>query len=330
MIGGRSAAQLLGFVAVALLAMTSSLDARGSDGPPGAGAKSPEDEARAAMREGLAAFDRGDFEAALERYETAKRLVPNANAPYFFAAKALEKLGRFREAITNLELYLAKDPTVSDAAQVKDHIASLRAEHLPGRLSVHTNVAADDVLVLVDGKGVGRGEAVIEVTPGPHRVEARAPRRSAVSKDISIASDEEASLTLAFADASPPPPPPIVTPPDTTPPPPSAEPFPWRTVGWITGGVGVATVATSFVVDVALLGPKVDDFKRAYENLDERAGTLRTEVDHLQTGVAIGYVVGGVLIASGITLVLLAPNRAKAAPSGATRTIDSNPLRFRF
>ncbi len=328
MIGGRHAAQLLAFVAVALLAMTSSLDARGSDGPPGAGAKSPEDEARAAMREGLAAFDRGDFEAALERYETAKRLVPNANAPYFFAAKTLEKLGRFREAIMNLELYLAKDPTVSDAAQVKDHIASLRAEHLPGRLRVHTNAAADDVLVLVDGKEVGRGDAVIEVTPGPHRVEARAARRSAVSKDISITSDEEASLTLVFADASPPPPP-IVTPRDTTPPPPSSEPFPWRTVGWITCGVGVATVATSFVVDVALLGPKIDDFRRAYENLDDRASSLRTEVDHLQTGVAIGYVVGGVLIASGITLVLLAP-RAKTAPSGATRTIDSNPLRFRF
>lgn len=329
MIDGRHAAQLLTFVAVALLAMTSSLDARGSDSPPSTGTKSPEDEARAAMREGLAAFDRGDFEAALERYETAKRLVPNANAPYFFAAKALEKLGRFREAITNLELYLAKDPTVSDAAQVKEHIASLRAEHLPGRLRVHTNAAADDVLVLVDGKEVGRGEAVIEVTPGPHRVEARAPHRGAVSKDIAIASDEEASLTLAFTDDTPAPPP-IVTPPDTTPPPPSSEPFPWRTVGWITGGVGVATLATSFVVDVALLGPKVDDFKRAYENLDDRASTLRTEVDHLQTGVAIGYVVGGVLIASGITLVLLAPHRAKAAASGATSTIDSNPLRFRF
>ena len=50
------------------------------------------DAARAAMRRGLEALERHDATTALVEYETAKRLVPAANAPYYFAASALESL----------------------------------------------------------------------------------------------------------------------------------------------------------------------------------------------------------------------------------------------
>src|SRR5688572_17764802 len=86
-----------------------------------------EDEARTAMRRGLQAYAEGDAEAALAEYETAKRLAPAANAPYFHAGEALAKLGRWREAVESFEAYIAKDPTVSDSAAVKDRIASIRA-----------------------------------------------------------------------------------------------------------------------------------------------------------------------------------------------------------
>ena len=83
--------------------------------------------ARAAMRRGMTALDRGDASAALEEYALAKRLVPAANAPFYYSAEALVRLGRWREAVENLEQYLGKDEKVSDADRVRERIAKLRA-----------------------------------------------------------------------------------------------------------------------------------------------------------------------------------------------------------
>src|SRR3954470_18417041 len=86
-------------------------------------AAADDDEALAAMRRGVAASGRGDAEEALREYEAAKRAAPLANMPYRYAAETLLSIGRYREAVENLEAYLAKRPDVGDAQDVRVLIA---------------------------------------------------------------------------------------------------------------------------------------------------------------------------------------------------------------
>ncbi|HVH46620.1 MAG TPA: hypothetical protein VM925_29970 [Labilithrix sp.] len=257
--------------------------------------------ARAAMRRGLEALERNEATTALAEYETAKRLVPGANAPYYFAANALEMLGRWREAKENLETYLAKDPNVSDAAQVQERIARIRATQLPARLLVRVT-GSEEAEVFVDGSSKGR-PGTIELSAGSHHVEARAPSRVTAAQEVVLVGDAETSITLSLVPA------PVEKAPDVTL---SVEPrspsHGWRTAGWITAGVGTATLATSFLLDALVLGPKIDQYNAASAHADPAARGLRSEVESLQTVLLTTYVAGAVVAAGGLALILFAPH----------------------
>ncbi len=175
-----------------------------------AGTAAADDEgARAAMHRGVAAFGRGDAEAALAEYESAKKLAPEANAPCLYAAEALIQLQRWGLAIENLETYLQKNPSVSDAEDVRARIAKLRAERLPGRLRV--SVDAPSATISIDGKPSG-GPATFELSPGKHTVEAQAPNRRPQTSEIVVVGDVEVPLTFDLVagdpiDTTPKPPP---------------------------------------------------------------------------------------------------------------------------
>lgn len=278
----------------------------------------PEDDARGAMTRGLAAFANGDMKEALAEYETAKRLAPLANAPYYHAAQVLQRLGRWREAVENLETYLERDPTVSDANEVKARIASIRREHLPGRVRVEANVTNAEVFV--DGENKGH-PGVLELAPGTHRLEVRAPAHQRQSKDVEVEGDT--SLVVSFV-LSPLPP----ASPDASPPAVARAPahLPWRTVGWITAGVGAASIATSVVVDAGVLGPAIADYRAAADRQDTAARGLLQEVDGLRTGVLVGYVAGAALLVGGVVMALIAP--ASRSSSLALSRWDGGVIRF--
>ena len=278
-----------GLTTVLLLALAShAMHARADD----------EDEARAAMRRGVAAFGRGEAEVALTEYETAKRLAPLANAPYRYAAEALISLGRWQEAVTNLTAYLAKNPNVSDANEVRERIAKIRAEHFQAHLRVTANV--DDATVAVDGEPKGT-IGWLDLGPGDHRVEVSAPGRRTAMQQVALQGDRETTLVFTLLDEPSPAPPP----PESAPP--AAGTFPWRTVGWIGVGVGAATLVTTLVIDTAVLGPKISDYRSASDRADPDARSLRDEAKSLQTGVLVGYTAGAVLAVVGAGFALLAP-----------------------
>lgn len=273
-----------------------------------------EEEARAAMRRGVAAFGRGEAEKALEEYETAKRLVPQANAPYLYAAEALVALARYPEAVANLERYLAKNPSVSDAEDVRGRIAKIKAEHYPGHVKIVVNV--QDATMFVDGESRGV-LASVDMQPGRHRIEARAPSYETAAQEIDVVGDRESTLVFTLREErkveQPPPPPP----------PPAPEPTPWRTVGWATAGVGAATIVTAFIVDVAVLGPKIDDYRAAADRGDPSARGLRDDATTLKSISLAGYVVGGVLTAGGLGVALFAP-RTKSTTALAPWTTPNS------
>jgi tetratricopeptide (TPR) repeat protein len=275
------------------------------------------DDARAAVRRGLAAMSQGDAEAALAEYESAKRLAPDANAPWFYAADALDKLGRWRDAATNLETYLAKDPSVSDAADVKARIATLRAQHFPARVRIV--VDAPGAELLVDGEPRDAA-ATLELPPGPHRFEARAPGRELRTTERHLVGDTEVTVELVLLLLPPTaqePPPPLQRQPD------ARSPSVWRPVGFATAGVGAAALVATLIVDVAALGPKVQDFRSAANRFDPSARDLRSEAEELRTLTVVGYAAGSVLLAGGLVLALFAPKTV-------TRAVGVGPSGFRW
>lgn len=277
-----------------------------------------EEAARAAMRRGVAEFGRGEADKALAEYEAAIRLAPTANAPHLYAAEALLALGRFKEAVAHLEQYIAKKPDVSDAGDVRERIARIKAEHYPGRVRVTSNV--EDAELFVDGEARGSARA-LELPPGKHRIELRAPHREAASQEIVVVGDRDASIFVTLAEERPSAPPAAVGSPAAVALPERdarVAPSPWPTVGWVTTGVGAATLATFFVVDVAALGPAVSDYHAAADRADPAARALRDEATGLRTLTAVGYVTGGVLTAAGVGLLLFAPRSTAAPATSAT------------
>lgn len=284
-----------------------------------------DEEARAAMRRGVAAFGRGEAEKALQEYELAKKLVPQANAPYLYAAEALVALARYEEAVANLDRYLAKNPGVSDAEDVRGRIAKIKAEHYPGHIKITVNV--EDATVFLDGESKGSVRA-IDAKPGAHRIEARAPGREPVTQELDVVGAQDTTVVLTLGEArieSPPPPPPVVV---------NDAGVPWKTIGWVTTGVGATTFLVAFIVDAAALGPKITDYRDAASRGDPSARALHDDAVGLRSLSVAGYIAGGVLTAAGVGMVLFAPKSAtQTAPTAASLspwfTVGGGGLGFR-
>lgn len=271
------------------------------------------EEARAAMRRGMAALEQGAPEQALQDFEAAKRLVPAANAPWFFSGQALLALGRWREAVTSLETYLAKDPSVSDGEAVRAKIASVRAEHFPARLDVR--VDAPGAELEIDGAPVGAPRAH-EVSPGAHRLVARAPGRIAVTQSLDVVGDADVVVTFALPPSTAAP---LVRAAPSSAPSPAASP--WRTVGWAALGAGAVGLGTTLLVDGLVLGDAISDYRAAQRARSSDAASLRSDAEGLQTGVVIGYVASSAIALAGGLLVLLA-----GRPTSEPRARDARVL----
>jgi hypothetical protein len=265
-------------------------------------------DARAAMHRGSAALERGDNEAALTEYEAAKKLVPTANAPYFFAAEALTRMGRWREVVENLEAYLAKDPTVSDAETVKTRIAKVKADHFPGRVRFLIRPeGTPSVSIAIDGRpATANPNGTYELLPGDHHLDVSAPDRKPVAQDIQIVGDADREIAI---DLGPLIPPPVTQPPIVEPP---SSPTPWPTIGLVTAGVGAAGLLTSFILDATVLDAKVDDFNEAADAGDStKASSARSDFDSARTGVIVGYVASSVVLIGGGLLWLFTRNTSE-------------------
>lgn len=276
--------------AVALVILCWPLSASASD----------EDAARGEMRRGLDALAREELALALEAFERASKLAPSANAPLFYAAETLVRLGRFRDAVTSYEAYLAVDPSVSDAEAVRQKISSLRADHFPARLRVRANVP--DALLDVDGTRQQGLE--VELDPGPHALVVRTRAGEVSTRFVRLRGDEDFEEAFVFVDRARP---------ASRPAMPLSNSEPLRTTGWVVGGVGAAGLFASFLVDALVLGPTISDYRAASARGEVSARSLREAADHERTGVIIGYSAAGLLVVGGALLVLLGP-RSNPSP----------------
>lgn len=274
---------------------------------------SEEAEAREAMQRGIVLFGRGDAEGALREYEKAMRLVPTANLPYRYAAEAKLSLGRVREAVADLRIYLEKNPQVSDATVVSARIAELEARASRGDLAISATVAG--ATASVDHEPKVSLPHTMALTAGDHVVIVERAGHVTVEQKVRVTAGTHDTLVVSLV--------PVAERPAPTPEAPVRTA--WPVVGITALALGGATILVGGLVDVTALGAKRDELARAADTGDPRLVDIQDEARSLRTGVQVTYTVGLVTAVAGAAIWLFAPHTTR--PSG---TATARPFTLVF
>jgi tetratricopeptide (TPR) repeat protein len=127
-------------VCVALLALAAPAAPADEPAPPPAPSVAPTtpeqfETSRKEYDEGARAYERGEYDAALEHFQAAYDAAPSPEF-WFNIGRCHERLGRWAEAASAYERYLAGKPTVEDAVTIRERISDLKLRaHEAARLS---------------------------------------------------------------------------------------------------------------------------------------------------------------------------------------------------
>ena len=267
-------------------------------------AASASDATRAAARrklvEGVDAMKRGDFQAALARFEEAYALVPSPKIHYDFGL-AYVGLDRPAEAVTAFERFLAE---ASDAPQDKREKATSLLSTLRARVA--------------ETSGHGNGEAADPTAPPPGPP-APAPemRPDAVS---SLAQTESAAVRNDEPTT-------VATTPDQ-------DPLRVRRITAVSvGAAGVGLVAAGLVF--GLLARRESDSLTQDSQMGTPSHPTLFDLGKESRGVAyerleiIGLVAGGIAVAAGATIYAFSRRRVAVEPV-AGHALAGATLRLAF
>jgi len=280
--------------------------------------------AREAANNGRKVFDDGDYPEAIDQFELANQFV-RAPTHLLYLARANAHLGRL---IAARDLYIEVDSEqLEDTAPApflqaqQDARRELRAldRRIP-RISIELTGDADDrVKVTMDGYPVPANEvgAAQRVDPGEHTFRAHSPTSHARPVTIAVDEGEEKTVRLVLESEA------DLDQPDEE----IEEPTPVSDggsrnltpyIGYGSIGVGVVAVGVgAFFISKA--GKRTNDADALFDACTHRPnnctdaekdqiGSLDKDAASARTGAVVSFVAGGVLVAGGITLLVLAPN----------------------
>lgn len=301
--------------------------------------------ARALADQGVEAFNEGHWQAAIDLFDRAESLV-DAPTHLLFSARAHAKLHHYVKArelylrIGHLELapnapkafHNAQQSAADELKDVEPHIGRLT-------ISVHgaepkaTKVMLDDVAVENVLIGVAR-----PIDPGEHRVRAEAPGFAAQTKTVSVADGAAQSITLELVPgaSSEAPSTPEVAPGPATPGAPSGPASApdlapsvtngKRVASYVALGVGVVGIGVGSIF-LASSASKRSDADQKFADcggptrctnsnpLSKEVGSLDDSARSAKTIGIVGMVVGGVGLATGVTLFVLSRPHEQATAS---------------
>lgn len=287
--------------------------------------------ARSLAGQGKEAFEQADFERARDLFHRAYTLVP-APTIALYEGRALTKLRRFVEAE---EAFMRAARTTLDAESpepfrkavrdAEDDLAALQAK-MPKVVIVTSGPGATDpaLSVSLDGRPLKSALVGVEmpIDPGTHTLSAVAPGGAPTQVSFTAAEKQRQKVELVVqagsqvaapkTPAAKPPTPHEAAPHEAAP-----EPSPWHArAGFIAGGVGVAGAVTGIVTGL-MAGSRYKEAERECPDqhcVEGGAGWDKVEsFRSLRTLSTVGYIVGGVGIATGATLLLTAPRQSSSA-----------------
>jgi hypothetical protein len=313
------------------------------------------DEQRAAARElateGAKAFQEGKYDQSLDLFTKAESLY-HALPHLLFIARANAKLGRYvkaREAYLKVtkEVLPANAPAAARSAQESAASEMGDVESKIGRLTVTVEgkEQARDLVVSVDGAPMSAVLVGVPqpIDPGDHKIDAvatgfRAPQQivtippgGRVPVVLTLAPDATAVAPVVGPAAAAPVAAEPATPPPAEPPPSSASPTAdggddgakgLRIGSYVGFGVGAVGLGLGTVFLIQSAGSRSDadalctlpggacplDVKPQVDELDGDADT--------QAAIGVtGLIVGGLGVAAGVTLLVLAGQKSKKSAS---------------
>ncbi|WP_437734334.1 tetratricopeptide repeat protein [Sorangium sp. So ce1335] len=302
--------------AVIALALALAAPARAADVDP-----ATVNAARALAEEGLSHYDKGEYEAALDKLQRADELI-QAPTIGLYAARSLERLGRLIEAserylqVSRMQL----DDSASDVFKAAVADAERAYNDLKPRipkLAVAVRGAPErEVQITIDGKPVPPALVGVSrpVDPGKHVVEGAWAGR-VVRREITLPESDESAVTLEFPVAPPKPP---VVPRRAGPSPEIAQ----RVFGWTAVGAGTAGLVVggiTFGVASALRG---DLIGLGCTERVECPDTPQTRdklgsYNRVRLVPAPALIVGGVLAAGGVALLLTVPSASSTSSTSS-------------
>jgi len=284
--------------------------------------------ARSLAGQGKEAFDAQSYAHAVDLFHRAYALVP-APTIALYEAQSLVKLGRLVEAE---EAYMRAVRTQLDAQSSEQfRVAVADAERELGELQPRI----PKLVIAVTGPAAGRPDLQVEldgkplqaavlgvsmpIDPGQHVLRAVASGGEPAEVSFEISEKEQRRLEVSPVPGQVPRP---VTPVGRATSPPSDAPKasrPWqKPLAIAVGSVGVAGLATGIVTGL-MAGSRHRAAERECPGRVCLEGTGGAEAldsfRTLRTVSTIGYVVGGVGVAAGATLLLTAPTNAPATAS---------------
>lgn len=303
--------------------------------------------ARALATQGIAAFNEGRFADALDLFSRAETVL-HAPPHLLYMARSAAKVGQLVRA-HELYLKLLREPLAATAPQpFRDAVTAAREEVKgiePRIASIVIKVSAPPGVtyeVEMDQKPVSAAVVGVPIPedPGRHRLTATAAGYACKPVEVTLAEGGHGEATLVLeptgeapppvvARGTPPAPTPTATPsaqaqPAAPPPPPpqSSEqpPPPWmRPASYVAAGVGVLGIGlgTYFALRSSSLRGDADDLAAECGPLCLKTDPLAARITSrdnsarsAQTASAVSFVIGGLGVATGVTLFVLSYRRS--------------------
>lgn len=198
-----------------------------------------------AFEEGLDLEKKGDYAAALSRFQKAGefKMTPHVR---FHIALCDEKLGHLVAAVRGFELAEAEANKMGKDAQVVADKAPGRAEALRKRIAAVRVEVKGRILysrVLLDGQPIAQKDfsTLVSVDPGPHKIEVETDGAIAQKRELTLPEKGYETITLEIDDPEKPAPTATAAASTSAPPPPPPPPAPpSKLPAFVLGGAGVA------------------------------------------------------------------------------------------
>lgn len=276
----------------------------------------------ALIAEANAHFDAEEFEPALEKYKRAFELYPDPSLLYRMGLSA-ERTGNIFDAIDYLERFVDAVPDDKTAKQVAERLEDLRAK-MPARFMLESDPAGATVYAdSMQSESLGTTPLQVDVEPGSRVFffEMEGFQNEVRNAEAKRGENPAISVTLKEARSLA-----IVDPNESVGASPDGEGSNFAVWGWVTTGLGVATLATGGVF--SFMSMQATDDVNSY---DKRApGATQAELNGLKddangyydTSIYL-YAAGGVLTAAGVTLLVI--DALQDEPAGTSLFVSPNP-----
>lgn len=282
------------------------------------------DAARTLFQQGVANFESGDFEAALDAFQKAYRLRPHPSVRVNMA-NCFERLGRVAEAIFNYERFLTEsgdDAPEEQREQVSASIQRLRESTGTLQLQVRPMKAK----IKIDGSSPRlTPDGSIALPTGQYTLEVFAPGHEPYTQRVDIHGGSTTEVDIRLRRRAPVASAPAVATRPTPPTPPAAPVGPAdsgeqgrNTVAWTFGGIAAALAVGSLVTGVMAL-----QAEREFEDAVQASGTsssIEQRVAAVAEGEDAASRANGLAVTSDILLGLTAASGTVALVVWLTST----------